>query len=139
MSHYELVAAADGINSGTVKKTGDVAFTIGQISKQFGITLRTLRFYESKGLIAPVRKGNRRLYRRSDVERLGVILKAKKFGLSLTECGELITNGPSHHTVKLSREKCLEQIGILERKLAEITEALAELRRIYTTYIDDPA
>jgi DNA-binding transcriptional MerR regulator len=113
---------------------GDGGFTIGQISKQFGITLRTLRFYESKGLIAPVREGSRRLYRRADVERLGVILKAKKFGLSLTECGQLITDG--QHTLKLNREKCLEQIGILERKLAEITEALAELRRIYTTYID---
>src|SRR5262249_46934234 len=111
----------------------DGIFTIGQISKQFGISLRTLRFYESKGLIAPVRKRSRRLYRRADVERLSVILKAKKFGLSLTECGQLITDGTSQDTLNLSRERCLEQISILERKLAEITDALAELRRIYTS------
>jgi DNA-binding transcriptional MerR regulator len=133
MPNYKLLAAADGINSGTGKNTDDVVFTIGQISKQLGITLRTLRFYESKGLIAPVREGSRRLYRRADVERLGVILKAKKFGLSLTECGQLIADGPVQHTLNLSREKCLEQIGILERKLAEITAALAELRRIYAS------
>jgi DNA-binding transcriptional MerR regulator len=136
MTDYKLVAAADGTNSGTEKKTDDAAFAISQISRQFGISLRTLRFYESRGLIAPVRRRNRRLYRRADVERLGIILKAKKLGLSLADCGQLIADGASQHTLNLSREKCLEQIGILERKLAEITDALAELRRIYTTYID---
>ena len=133
MIDHKLLAAADGTNSGRGKKTDHVVFTISQLSKQFGISLRTLRFYESRGLIAPVRRRNRRLYKRADVERLGIILKAKKFGLSLAECGELITDGASQHTLNLSRAKCLEQIGILERKLAEITDALAELRRIYTT------
>jgi len=136
MIDHEPLAAADGTNSGRGKKTDDVVFTISKISKQFGITPRTLRFYESRGLIAPVRQRSRRLYRRTDVERLGIILKAKKLGLSLADCGQLIADGASQHTLKLSREKCLEQIGILERKLAEITDALAELRRIYTTYID---
>jgi len=136
MIDHEPLAAADGTNSGRGKKTDDVVFTISQLSKQFGISLRTLRFYESRGLIAPVRRINRRLYKRADVERLGIILKAKKLGLSLADCGQLIADGASQHTLNLSREKCLEQIGILERKLAETTEALVELRRMYTTYID---
>jgi DNA-binding transcriptional MerR regulator len=136
MIDHKLLAAADGTNSGRGKKTDDVVFTISQLSKQFGISLRTLRFYESRGLIAPVRRINRRLYKRADVERLGIILKAKKLGLSLADCGQLIADGASQHTLNLSREKCLEQIGILERKLAETTEALVELRRMYTTYID---
>jgi DNA-binding transcriptional MerR regulator len=136
MIDNKLLAAADGTNSGRGKETDHVVFTISQISKQFGITLRTLRFYEDRGLIAPVRQGTRRLYGRADVERLSIILKAKKFGLSLAECEQLITDWISQHNFKLSRGKCLEQIDILERKLAETTEALAELRRIYTTYID---
>jgi DNA-binding transcriptional MerR regulator len=136
MTDYKLLTATDETNSGRGKKTDDVVFTISQISKQFGVSLRTLRFYESRGLIKPNRQGGRRLYRQPDVDLLGIILKAKKLGFSLAECGQLITDGASRHTLKLSRGKCLEQIGILERKLAEITEALTELRRIYTTYID---
>jgi DNA-binding transcriptional MerR regulator len=104
--------------------------TIGQLAKRFGITLRALRFYESQGLLAPVRRGQRRFYRRADVDRLTVILKAKRLGFSLAECRQMIADETSHDTLKLSRERCLEQIGLMKRKIAALTEALAELRRI---------
>jgi DNA-binding transcriptional MerR regulator len=100
------------------------------LAERFGITLRTLRFYESQGLLAPARQRQRRLYSRADVDRLAVVLRAKKFGFSLAECRQMIAAEASHHTLALSREKCLAQIAILEQKLAEITEAIAELRRI---------
>lgn len=111
-------------------------YSIGDLAKKFDVTLRTLRFYESRGLLSPGRDGHHRRYGRRDADRLTVILKAKKLGFTLTEIREMIAaNGSeaSRHALKLSREKCLEQIALFERKLAETEEALAELRWIYTS------
>lgn len=105
-------------------------YTIGKVARRFGLTLRTLRFYESRGLIKPVRRGNARLYRPQDVERLAVIIKAKKLGLTLTAIGQLIAGEGSEQTLRLSREACEAQIAVLERRLTETQEALAELRTI---------
>jgi len=129
--------AADG-SSSSARAQGEgrnePLYTIRQLAKQFGVTLRALRFYENQGLLTPLRQGRQRRYTRADVERLAIILKAKKFGFSLAECRQMIMDGASPDTLKLTREKCLRQIDILERKLAEIAEALAELRRISTSF-----
>jgi DNA-binding transcriptional MerR regulator len=111
-------------------------YSIGELAGKFGISLRTLRFYESRDLLSPGRKGRRRVYGRKDTDRLTIILRAKKLGFTLTEIRQMIAaegDEASRHALKLSREKCLEQIGFFERKLAEIEEALAELRWIYTS------
>lgn len=111
-------------------------YSIGDLAKKFDVTLRTLRFYESRGLLNPDRAGPHRRYGRNDADRLTVILKAKKLGFTLSEICEMIgADGgeASRHALKLSREKCLEQIALFERKLAETEEALAELRWIYTS------
>src|SRR5262250_823276 len=111
-------------------------YSIGDLARKFDVTLRTLRFYESRGLLDPDRAGPHRRYGRNDADRLTVILKAKKLGFTLSEIREMIdANGgeASRHALKLSREKCLEQIALFERKLAETEEALAELRWIYTS------
>jgi DNA-binding transcriptional MerR regulator len=87
-------------------------------------------------LLSPGRQGRHRRYGRRDAERLTVILKAKKLGFTLTEIREMIAadgGAASRHALRLSREKCLEQIALFERKLAETDEALAELRWIYTS------
>jgi len=122
------------------------SYSIGELAKQFDVSLRTLRFYESRGLLSPSRQGQRRRYGREDVDRLTVILKAKKLGFTLSDIREMIAadGEASRHALKLSREKCLEQIAVFERKLAETEEALAELRWIYTSLSvrmagDDPA
>ena len=111
-------------------------YSIGDLARKFDVSLRTLRFYESRGLLSPSRQGHHRRYGRKDADRLTVVLKAKKLGFTLAEIHEMITaNGgeASRQTLKLSREKCLEQIALFERKLAETEEALAELRWIYTS------
>ena len=54
--------------------TGKTAFTIGELSREFGVTLRALRFYENKGLISPQRDGLSRLYSRGDRNRLAYTL-----------------------------------------------------------------
>ncbi len=127
-----------------VESPGDLAdgngdepnYSIGDLARKFDVSLRTLRFYESRGLLAPSRQGQHRRYGRKDADRLTVVLKAKKLGFTLAEIHEMIAaNGSeaSRQTLKLSREKCLEQIALFERKLAETEEALAELRWIYTS------
>ena len=112
------------------------AYSIGDLARKFDVSLRTLRFYESRGLLSPSRQGLHRRYGRNDADRLTVILKAKKLGFTLAEIREMIAAGSdeaSRHALRLSRKKCLEQIALFERKLAETEEALAELRWIYTS------
>jgi DNA-binding transcriptional MerR regulator len=114
----------------------DSIYSIGDLARKFDISLRTLRFYESRGLLSPSRHGLHRHYGRKDADRLTVILKAKKLGFTLAEIREMIaaeSNEASRHALKLSRKKCLEQIALFERRLAETEEALAELRWIYTS------
>jgi DNA-binding transcriptional MerR regulator len=114
----------------------DTVYSIGELARKFNVSLRALRFYESRGLLSPTRQGRQRLYGRKDADRLNVILKAKKLGFTLADIRQMIAeNGDeaSRQALKLSREKCLQQIGVFERKLAEIEEALAELRWIYTS------
>jgi DNA-binding transcriptional MerR regulator len=111
-------------------------YSIGDLARKFKVSLRTLRFYESRGLLSPGRQGRRRRYGRADADRLTVILKAKKLGFTLNEIRQMIAaegGEATRHALKLSREKCLEQIAAFERKLAEIEEALAELRWIHTS------
>jgi DNA-binding transcriptional MerR regulator len=115
---------------------GKVAFTIGELSREFGVTLRALRFYENKGLISPHRDGLNRLYSQGDRTRLALILKGKKLGFTLGEIRQMIAVEESttdRDALTLSREKCLEQISLLERQKAEIEEGLSELQRIYTS------
>ena len=109
---------------------GEPTCTIGDVARQFGLTHRALRFYESRGLVKPARRGSTRLYGPKHLERLAVIVKAKKLGLTLTAIGQLLGDERSEQTLRFTRERCEAQIAMLERKLAETQEALAELRAI---------
>jgi DNA-binding transcriptional MerR regulator len=130
-SATELVAAADPSPDDFLGlDAGEPAYTIGDVVRQFGLTHRALRFYESRGLVKPARRGSTRLYGRTHLERLAVIVKAKKLGLTLSAIGQLLGDERSEQTLRLSRETCEAQIAVLERKLAETQEALAELRAI---------
>jgi DNA-binding transcriptional MerR regulator len=106
---------------------------IGDLAREFNVTLRALRFYESKGLIKPKRRGNLRLYTADDRRLLARILKAKQLGFTLGEIRALLADdGKSSGAfgLNLSREQCVEQIELLERQKQEIEDALAELRQI---------
>lgn len=65
-------------------------FTIADLAREFEITTRTIRFYEDRGLIAPIREGQRRIYRPRDRVRLQLILRGKRLGFSLEEIREMI-------------------------------------------------
>ncbi|MDQ2084463.1 MerR family DNA-binding transcriptional regulator [Xanthobacteraceae bacterium Astr-EGSB] len=122
--------------AGLPSAPGQKAFSIGDLAREFGVTLRALRFYESKGLLKPQREGNLRLYSPADRENLAQILKGKQLGFTLSEIRSLIASDTPDcqyaPRLKLSREQCVEQIKLLERQKKEIEDAIAELRRTYT-------
>jgi DNA-binding transcriptional MerR regulator len=109
-------------------------FTITELAQEFGLTHRALRFYDSRGLLSPQRDGRRRIFTRADRDRLALIVKGKKLGFTLSEISQMIeaqAGRASAHTLKLTAEKCLQQIAFFERQMREAGEALAELRRIH--------
>ena len=68
----------------------DTTFTIGEMCTEFEVTPRTLRFYEYKELLAPIREGQKRLFTIKDKARLKLILRGKRFGFSLAEIKDLL-------------------------------------------------
>ena len=126
--------ARNGSSAAAAPAGADAALTIAEIAREFGVTLRALRFYESKRLIAPLRSGAVRLYRREDRARLALILMGRRLGFTLAEIGALIAAQGADHPLRLTREKCVEQITLLEQQKRSIEVAIAELRQIYTSY-----
>jgi DNA-binding transcriptional MerR regulator len=109
--------------------------SIGELARETGVTLRALRFYESKGLLKPVQAGHLRFYDPKDVDRLALILQGKRLGFTLCEIRRMLErprDPTTPQSLPMSRKVCTEQIGLLERQRGEIENAILELRRIYT-------
>lgn len=109
----------------------DSLHTIGDIARDFGVTLRTLRFYEDKGLLKPFREGSARLYSADHRAKLTLILKGKQLGFTLGEIRELIADtasGNKNGTLSLKPEQIELQIHHLERQRDGIDDAIAQLR-----------
>ena len=71
------------------QKISQAKYSISDLSKEFDITTRSIRFYEDQGLIFPARKGQTRVYNQRDKVRLKLILRGKRLGFSLAETGRL--------------------------------------------------
>ena len=113
-------------------------FGITELCREFGITLRALRFYEDKGLLAPRRINGARVYTRRDRARLSLILRAKAIGSPLSEIKrylDLYGDQGEGRVQQLSYviERTGQEIADLEKKRAQIDESLAELRVINAT------
>ena len=67
-----------------------MTYTISELAKEFGVTTRTIRFYEEKGLVSPRREGQKRLYTPADRVRIKLILRGKRIGMTLQESVEVI-------------------------------------------------
>jgi DNA-binding transcriptional MerR regulator len=65
-------------------------WTVRELADELGVTTRTLRFYEAEGLITPLRVGTNRVYSHQDRARLRLILRGKRFGMTLRECREIV-------------------------------------------------
>ncbi|HEY9148919.1 MAG TPA: MerR family DNA-binding transcriptional regulator [Gammaproteobacteria bacterium] len=107
--------------------------TISDLAQEFGVTTRTIRFYEEKGLISPMREGQKRLYSNSDRVRIKLILRGKRIGMTLQECVDFIDMyDPEHNNaeqlrslidnVKHRRESLLQQKRDIDDMLAGLDE-----------------
>lgn len=110
------------------------AVTGGELARLHGISRRTIRFYQSKGLLRPLQSGKHHVFSRNDSQRLALILQGKRLGFTLFEIREMMAAWrPSRgDRLPMSRRQCVEQIRLLERQRCEAEEALRELRAIYT-------
>ena len=98
----------------------------------FGVTARTLRFYEAEDLIHPRRDGGARLYGPRDRARLKLILQGKRFGFSLADIRELLSLydlGDGQVTqLAATRERAVERLAAMKSQRAELDAAIADLR-----------
>jgi len=118
----------------------DRLYTIGELAGELGVTTRTIRFYESKGLIAPARRGVARAYSRRDRARLMLILRGKNLGFSLEAIGEylkLYDADPAHIAqTQMLLAGVEEAIEDLQAKRADLDRTLKELKDIRTECIE---
>ncbi len=115
-------------------------YTITELTREFGISTRTLRFYEAEGLLKPVRRGRQRLYRASDRTKVKLILRGKRLGFSLSEIREIISMyrstpgeaGQLRHLIdKIERRR-----ADLRQKQRDIVVTLAELDTVEQGCLD---
>lgn len=108
-------------------------YTIGDLAREFGVTLRALRFYEDKGLLTPQRDGLNRLYSRRDRARLKLILLGKRVGFSLLEIKEMLDlydlKDGQLTQIKVAHKKFSDQLVALHEQRAEVDRAIVELTR----------
>ena len=106
--------------------------TIREMCDAFDVTPRTLRFYEAKELIFPMRDGQKRLYTRRDRGRLKLILRGKRFGFSLEEMRQLLDlydrGDAQEEQLRRTYEVARERLAQMERQREELDEAIAELK-----------
>lgn len=124
-------AVADSAESSRVGRK--MSFTIGDLAREFGVTLRALRFYEDKGLLHPAREGLNRIYSRRDRARLKLILMGKRVGFSLVEVKEMLDlydlKDGQLTQLKVAQKKFAEQLDQLRTQKNEVERAIAELTR----------
>lgn len=123
-----------------------VDLTTGFLARRYGVSLRTLRFYEEKGLLKPTRIGRVRLFSAQDKIRLELILTGKKLGFSLREIGAIIQShfansqaAPATMSAVLDLETVQGQLSLLERQKADLEATIADLKAFLTRPTPDHA
>jgi len=133
-------SAQEVVDSHRDEDTGEL-FGITELCTEFGITLRTIRFYEDKGLLSPRRINSTRVYTRRDRARLALILRSKAIGASLAEIKHFLDLYGSGGEGRVQQMRYVvdrtgQAIAELETKRAHIDATLAELRLIHTKVQD---
>ena len=117
---------------GRISVTDDL-LTIGGMCAAFGVTPRTLRFYEARELLFPIREGQKRLFTRRCRARLTLILQGKRFGFSLEDIRQLLDlyDIGDGQATQLARTRALavERLAAMEAQRAELDTAIADLKQ----------
>jgi DNA-binding transcriptional MerR regulator len=115
----------------TETKSTDL-MTIRQMCDAYKVTPRTLRFYEAKELLTPIREGTRRLFTRRDRARLTLIQRGKRFGFSLEDIRQTLDlydrDGSAAAQRQRAYELAVERLAVMEAQRAELEVAIAELK-----------
>lgn len=110
--------------------------TIREMCETFDVSPRTLRFYESKELLFPVREGQKRLFTRRDRARLTLILRGKRFGFSLEDIRQLLDLYAIGDQQRTQMERTLDlarqRLAAMQRQRDELGTAIAELSKQIT-------
>ncbi len=111
-----------------------VTYSISELSEQFDITARTIRFYEDQSLLSPQRKGTKRIYNERDRVRLKLILRAKRLGFTLSEIRETLDLYDSESGEVAQMHYVLGVINhhrtILKQQHNDITDVLEEMKTV---------
>jgi DNA-binding transcriptional MerR regulator len=114
----------------------ETSYSISALAKEFGITTRTIRFYESRGLISPERVGTTRRYSKRDRARLILILRGRNLGFTVEDVSEYLSlydSDPGQLTqTRHLLDKVVAAIDDLETKRHDIERSLADLNEIRT-------
>ena len=115
-------------------------YTITELTREFDISTRTIRFYEDEGLIRPVRRGRTRLFRPSDRHLLKQILRGKRLGFSIAEINEIVQmyKEPPGEAgqLRLMMKRVEEKRATLRQKRKDIEDTLAELDAVDESCIE---
>ena len=110
----------------------DSLYTIGEMCAEFGVTPRTLRFYEAKELISPLRDRQKRLYTRRCRARMKLILRGKRFGFSLEDIRQLLNlyDIGDQQATQLARTHAMgqERLRAMEAQRDELIAVIEELK-----------
>ncbi len=110
----------------------DETMTIREMCDAFDVTPRTLRFYEAKELLAPIRQGQRRLFTKQDRARLKLILRGKRFGFALEEIRQLLnlyeSGDPQNTQLLRTRDLASERLAQMIQQREELDAAIRDLR-----------
>ena len=119
---------------------GDDLRGIQDVAKSLGVTTRTLRFYEDKGLVEPRRVGTMRIYSRRETARMQLILRGKRLGFSLREIKEfldLYDADPQHvEQMRMLAARCRKRIDELTDQREALDQTLVELNQIEEEALD---
>jgi DNA-binding transcriptional MerR regulator len=106
-------------------------YTISDLAREFGVTPRTIRFYEDEKLLSPQRDGQNRIYDARDRARLAWILRGRRVGFSLAEITEMLNLydlGDGRETQRqVTLERCRQRLAALERQRADLDATIDEL------------
>jgi DNA-binding transcriptional MerR regulator len=116
------------------KPTGQRTWTVGELAADLGVTTRTLRHYEAEGLLRPERIGQNRVYRARDRARLRLILRGRRFGMTLAECREIVD---MYDGAASSEQRQLTTLlGRLDEIVADLRHRQDDLRRTLAEVTD---